>query len=91
MALFPHRLKRTDVYADVTYGRGVDLARASGQPVEDPVGRRIGWVETTCIEGVYQTLMLEYENRGTEMLTRDNEADALRDHDALLAKLKLLL
>jgi hypothetical protein len=90
LTLFPHRLRRTDVYRDVDYGRGPDLARASGQPVQDPVGVRVGWVESTLVDGVYRTAMKAFVDGNSLVETYATEAEALEAHDRLVVELKAL-
>lgn len=98
MAFFPHRIIRTDVYAEVDYGRGADLARASGQPAKDPVGARIGFVqvEDTGLSYVkepdgkpYVVIMLEYG--GAYAIERyETKEEALEAHDRCVLELKTL-
>lgn len=98
MALFPHKIIRTDVYAEVDYGRGYDLARASGQPAKDPVGVRLGWVQIEDTghdyvkepDGkIYVVMMLEYG--GPFAIERyATKEEAMAAHDRMVLELKTL-
>lgn len=94
--LFPHRVKRTDVYHAVDYGRGEDLARASKQPVKMAEGVRVGRVEVTNNghdyvkepDGkVFVVTVLEYGGQAAVERFAD-EAEAMAAHDRGVAELK---